>query len=376
MRLRCTDPGGLPLGSEVAALLGPLSDPAFPLPPNLDFPVPSLCAPERAEPGSLVCVGARTRLSVREAWTKPPADGSSPSPATASRDNASFRPALIAAEAGVHFPQLDIPVLRVSSAHAALAALLTAWADRWERESPFSPGGENRIALTAVVEGVLEGGVDVGPGAYVAKGAFIGRGTRIGANAVIEAHCHIGRDCEIQPGVVIGCAGFGFYARSLAARPLAAGPPLTESAPAFHTVSAVTELLPMPHPAGVRIGDGCFIGANSVVAAGVLHPTLLGRGCKLDSHVQIAHNVTLGEDCLLASQSGLAGSTVAGARLRLGGAASVDGHLRLGNDVSVAACSGVTKDFPDGSVVAGFPARPIAAWRKSRIDERRTGRSQ
>jgi len=336
MRLRRTDLGGLPLGSEVAALLGPWLDPAFPLPPHLDFPVPSLCAPERAGSGSLVCVGSRTRLSVREAWAKPP-DATE-----------SFRPALIAAETEVHLPPLDIPVLRIRSAHTALAALLSAWADRWERESPFTPGGGNRIAPTACVEGVLEGGVEVGPGAYVAKGAFIGRGTRIGANAVIEAHCHIGRDCEIQPGAVIGCAGFGFYLR----------PPRAE-------------LLPMPHPAGVRIGDDCFIGANSVVAAGVLHPTSLGRGCKLDSHVQVAHNVSLGEDCLLASQSGVAGSTAAGARLRLGGAASVDGHLRLGNDVSVAACSGVTKDFPDGSVVAGFPARPIAAWRKSRIDERR-----
>jgi UDP-3-O-[3-hydroxymyristoyl] glucosamine N-acyltransferase len=308
-------------------------------------------------------------LSVREAWAKPP------------RDNASFRPALIAAEADVHLPPLDIPVLRIRSAHAALAALLSAWADRWERESPFSPGGENRIAPTAVVEGVLEGRVDVGPGAYVAKGAFIGRGTRIGANAVIEAHCHIGKDCEIQPGAVIGCAGFGFYVRPMAALDSAAMPSAArDSAPRdlpsgsprdLAAGPARAELHPMPHPAGVRIWDGCFIGANSVVAAGVLHATFLGRGCKLDSHVQIAHNVTLGEDCLLASQSGVAGSTVAGARLRLGGAASVDGHLRLGDDVSVAACSGVTKDFPDGSVVAGFPARPIAAWRKTQIDERR-----
>ena len=360
MRLRRADSRGWPLGSEVAALLGSLLDPAFPLPSHLDFPIRSLCAPERAEAGSLVCVGPRTRLSVREAWAAPAAGQRIASGATASTSPkaAPSFPVLILAESGVHLPPLDIPVLHIRSAHAALAVLLSAWADRWEREMPFASGADNRIAPTAVVAGLLEGGIEVGPGAYIAEGACIGRGTRIGANAVIEAHCHIGRGCEIQPGAVIGCAGFGFYARPKAGS-------------ATRALSAGAGLSPMPHPAGVRIGDDCFIGANAVVAAGVLHPTVLGRGCKLDSHVQIAHNVVLGDDCLLASQSGVAGSTEAGDRLRLGGAASVDGHLRLGRDVSVAACSGVTKDFPDGSVVAGFPARPIAAWRKGLLGERR-----
>lgn len=343
MHLRRADPGGFPLGSDVAALLAPGLDPAptpgFPPASELAFPILSLCAPDRAGPGSLVCVGPRTRLSVRESWIH--ADGSGSAPG---------RPALIAAESGVTLPPLPIPVLRIRSAHAALAALLAAWAESWERVAPFAAGSGNRIAPTATVEGCLEGDVVVGPGAYIAAGAYIGRGARIGANAVIEAHCVIGRECVVQPGSVIGCAGFGFF------RPLSGG----------------SDLQPMPHPAGVVIGDGCFIGANTVVAAGVLHPTALGRGCKLDAHVQIAHNVSLGEGCLLASQSGVAGSTVAGNRLRLGGAASVDGHLRLGNDVSVAACSGVTKDLPDGAVVAGFPARPIADWRKAQIAERKS----
>lgn len=351
MRLRRAEPGGYPSGADAAAILAPWLDPAFPPPPSLDIPIHSLCAPERAEAGSLVCVGARVRLSAREALAAP-----GPS-----------RPSLIAAEPGVRLPPSDIPVLRVVSVPAALAALLSAWADRWEREAPFAPGPENRIAPTAAVAGCLEGGVEVGPGAYVAAGAYIGRGTRIGANAVIEAHCRIGRDCEIQPGAVIGCAGFGFYVRPRAEASRAGGPAAARALPEG------AGLAPMPHPAGVVLGDGCFIGANAVVAAGVLHPTALGRGCKLDSHVQIAHNVVLGEDCLLASQSGIAGSTVAGDRLRLGGAASMDGHLRLGRDVTVAACSGVTKDWPDGAVVAGFPARAIGAWRKAAIAERKGG---
>jgi UDP-3-O-[3-hydroxymyristoyl] glucosamine N-acyltransferase len=245
--------------------------------------------------------------------------------------------------------------LIVGNTHAALAVVLEGWSSRWDRDIPFAFGAGNNVAPTAVVEGCLEGNVSVGQGAWIGPGAFVGAGTRIGANAVIESHVRIGRDCEVQPGAVIGCAGFGFYARG--------------AAPGRHAADGEV-LLPMPHPAGVVIGDGCWIGANTVIAAGVLTPTTLGRGCKLDSHVQIAHNVRLGDGCLLASQSGLAGSTVAGHRLRLGGAASVDGHLRLGNDVSVAACSGVTKDLPDGSVVAGFPARPIRAWRREQIGKK------
>lgn len=300
----------------------------------------SIDPPETSAPGSLTFVGPRTPLRVR----------------------ANLRAALIVAEAGIE-PVCAAPVpegfatqdgstriLRVRSVSEAMAAVLTALSDKLFRDRPYAFGAGNRIAPTAVVEGCLEGNVTVGAGAYVGRGSFVGAGTCIGPNAVIEAHCHIGRDCEIQPGAVIGCAGFGFFAR-----------------PRDGTAQAAIEfgLVAMPHLAGVEIGESCRIGANSVVAAGVLEPTRLGRGCKLDSHVQIAHNVRLGDGCLLASQSGIAGSTVAGHRLRMGGASSVDGHLRLGDDVSVAACSGVTKDVGDKVTVAGFPARPIAEWRRN-----------
>ena len=139
-----------------------------------------------------------------------------------------------------------------------MAAVLTALSDRLFRSRPYAFGAGNRIAPTAVVEGCLEGDVTVGAGAYVGPGSFIGAGTRIGPNAVIEAHCHIGKNCVIQAGAVIGCAGFGFFAR----------PPGSQSSEGEDRGPA-----PMPHPAGVEIGDGCWIGANSVVAAGVLEPT-------------------------------------------------------------------------------------------------------
>ncbi len=287
--------------------------------------------PDRAGPDSIVILGVGTRLETLAAL-------------------AHHGVGLVLAEASLTEIPDPLPLLRIRNARVMLAALLHALAGRIERSVPFAEGTGNAIHHTAIVEGVLEGNVTVEAGAVVEKGSYVGSGTRLEANSVVRAHTVIGRDSVVQSGAVIGCAGFGF----------------------FESPSS-TGLEHMPHDAGVRIGARCFLGANTVVAAGVLHPTKIGDDCKLDSHVQIAHNVRLGAGALLASQSGIAGSTVIGKYFRMGGAASVAGHLVLGDNVSVAAKAGVTKNVADGVTVAGFPARPITEWRRDEI-KRRTGK--
>jgi UDP-3-O-[3-hydroxymyristoyl] glucosamine N-acyltransferase len=291
--------------------------------------IAGLEAPELSSTNSLTFIGHEAPLRVRE----------------------NLKAAFILKAAGVKTP-IGVPSLEVSSIHAAISNLILAYQELFYRSEPFKNGDgihiptSNRIEASAVVKGFLEGDVYVGAGAYVGSGSYIGSGTRIEAGARVLDQCRIGKNCVIQSGTVIGCAGFGFY-------------------------PGEKGLLAMPHIAGVEIGDDCWVGANTVIAAGVLHATTLGRGCKLDSHVQIAHNVRLGDDALLASQSGIAGSTAIGHRFQMGGAASIDGHLSIGDDVSVAACSGVTKDLSDKSVVAGFPARPIRDWRRQQIEIKR-----
>jgi UDP-3-O-[3-hydroxymyristoyl] glucosamine N-acyltransferase len=114
----------------------------------------------------------------------------------------------------------------------------------------------------------------------------------------------------------------------------------------------------VPQIGSVIIREDVEIGANVTIDRGALGPTVIGRGTKIDNLVQIGHNVTIGEHCLIISQAGIAGSCKLGNYVILAGQVGVAGHLKIGNRVSVAAQSGVMHNIPDGEKWLWSPAQP------------------
>jgi UDP-3-O-[3-hydroxymyristoyl] glucosamine N-acyltransferase len=106
------------------------------------------------------------------------------------------------------------------------------------------------------------------------------------------------------------------------------------------------------------VQDDVEIGANVTIDRGALGPTIIGKGTKIDNLVQIAHNVSVGEHCLVVAQVGVAGSTKIGHYTTLAGQVGIAGHLKIGNKVTIAAQSGVMHDVPDGGKWLGAPAQP------------------
>lgn len=205
-----------------------------------------------------------------------------------------------------------------------------------------------QVHPSAVVEGYVGENSVIGPGCVVMRGAKVGANCTLEANVTIYPNVEIGEKCVFQAGSVIGSRGFGFY-------------------------EYAGERRMVPHYAGVRIGNSCSFGANMVVAAGFVSPTIIGNRCHFDSFVQVGHNCILGDDIFMASQSGLAGSVVVEDGVELAGGAQVAGHLTLGKGARIAAKAGVTKSIPAGRMVSGFPAIDINVWRKAMVNLKRLG---
>ena len=206
---------------------------------------------------------------------------------------------------------------------------------------------EPRIHPSAVVEegavlhhGVVVGagaqigrGTEVGPGTVIGPGVAIGRDGRIGANATI-GYALIGDRVRIMAGVVIGEAGFG-------------------------VAVSRTGAVDVPQLGRVIVQDGVSIGAGTCIDRGAWDDTVIGENSKIDNLVQIAHNVQLGRNCILAGHVGLSGSVVVGDGAMFGGRAGIADHLTIGAGAQIAAAAGVMHDVPAGERWAGAPAKPL-----------------
>jgi UDP-3-O-[3-hydroxymyristoyl] glucosamine N-acyltransferase len=236
-------------------------------------------------------------------------------------------------------------LIRVANARIAFAKILPLFFP----DSIFPPG----VHSTAVVATTAE----IDPSAHIGPYCVIAEKTKIGARSVLQGHNHVGANCtigedanifpnatlypateignrvRIHSGTVIGSDGFGYVQDG-----------------GFHRK--------VPQIGNVIIRDDVEVGANVTVDRGALGPTIIGRGSKIDNLVQIAHNVVIGEHCLVISQAGIAGSTRLGNYVVLGGQVGVAGHLKIGNGASVSAQSGVMTNIPEGEKWLFTPAQP------------------
>ncbi len=223
----------------------------------------------------------------------------------------------------------------------------------WKRQ-------ESVPALGIAPGAVVEHGAEIGEGVAIGPGCFVASGSRIGANTILYANVYVDRDVTIgagsklYPGVVVYAAcniGERFVAHANAV--------IGADGFGYRCTDLVQQKF--PHVGTVVIGNDVEIGAGSTVDRAKTGATVIGDGTKVDNLVQIAHNVKIGRNCVIAAMAGIAGSTEIGDNVTLAAQAGIKDHALIGSGSVIAAKSGVIGDLPAGSFVSGYPAREHAS---------------
>lgn len=190
---------------------------------------------------------------------------------------------------------------------------------------------------------VLGDNVKIYPGSFIGDNVIIGNNVIIFAGAKIYSETVIGNNCTIHSGTIIGADGFGYAPNE------------------DGTYNKI------PQIGNVIIEDNVDIGANSTIDRATLGSTIIRAGVKLDNQIQIAHNVEIGRNTVIAAQSGIAGSTKVGENCMIGGQVGIVGHLTIGNNVRIQAQSGVGRNIKDNEILQGSPTFGYADYSKSYV---------
>lgn len=236
-------------------------------------------------------------------------------------------------------------LIRVEDAYMAFARLLEMFTKNRAEKKGISP--QSCIAKTATIgEGtyigefvsigehaVIGAHVQIHPNSVIGDYVRIGEGTVIYAGVHIYADTQIGKSCTFHSGVVLGSDGFGFA---------------PQNGSSFKKVAQTGNVI---------IEDNVEIGSNTCIDRATLGSTIIRSGVKLDNLIQVAHNVEIGENTVIAAQTGIAGSTKIGKNCMIAGQVGIVGHLIIGDNVKIGAQSGIEHNIKDGEMFLGTPAQ-------------------
>jgi UDP-3-O-[3-hydroxymyristoyl] glucosamine N-acyltransferase len=252
--------------------------------------------------------------------------------------------------------KVEATLIRVDNAYEAFASLLRLV----DQARPRKKG----IHLTAIIEPSAKIGTDVyiGPYSYIGENCsigdncsvyphvYIGDNTIIGKNCTLNPgvkiyhDCILGEDCTIHAGTVIGSDGFGFA-------------PQSES-----------EFMKIPQLGNVVIEDHVEIGANVAIDRATMGSTIIRKGVKLDNLIQIGHNVEVGENTVMAGQTGIAGSSKIGKNCMFGGQVGISGHIKIANGTKIGAQAGVLGDIKEENrILLGSPVLEVKQFLRSSV---------
>lgn len=247
-------------------------------------------------------------------------------------------------------------LIRVADPRASFAVLLEAYNQiRNNKQGIEQPShiaasasyGENVYigAFAYIADNVKIGNnVKIHPNVFIGENTVIGDNCTLFAGVRIYSDCVIGKHCTFHSGVIIGGDGFGFAPNS------------------------ENNYKKVPQIGNVIIEDHVEIGSNTTIDRATLGSTVIRKGVKLDNLIQIGHNVEIGENTVIAAQSGVAGSTKIGKNCMIGGQVGIIGHLTIADGVKIAAQSGVGQSITkEGEIIQGSPAFGIGDYKRSYV---------